>query len=360
MRPFVLPAILGLAALALSAGCGGPGGSGDKVRLNGGGSSFINPLMTKWASVYDKEKSIQVNYQSIGSGGGIQKLISKELDFGCTDAPLNDEQLEKARGNGGEVLHIPLVMGAIVPVYNLSEVSEPLQFSGPLLADIFLRKVTKWNDERIKAANPKVAAQLPSKEIVVIRRSDGSGSTFILADYLAKVSPEWKTKVGVSTSLAWPDDTQGAKGSEGIAGQVKLNPGALGYIELSYALQNNLRFAAVQNREGEYVTPNLESVTAAAANALAQIPEDLRYSLTDPPGKGSYPISGTVWAVLYQNPASGKEQQVVDFLRWTTREEKGQKIARELLYAPLPKGLIEKVDAKLAKVRTGSEANGKN
>jgi len=346
----------GLVFALLMSGCSRPSGTGSEagsVRLNGGGATFIYPLMSKWASVYEKEKGGQINYQSIGSGGGIQKMTAKEFDFGCTDAPLNKEQMEKARAVGGEVLHIPLAMGAVVPAYNLEEVKEPLQFTGPVLADIFLRKITRWNDDRIKQINPKVAEQLPAKEIVVVHRSEGSGTTYIFADYLAKVSPEWKDKVGVSTSLRWPEDTVGAKGNEGVAGQVRLNPGAIGYIELIYALQNDIKFGSVQNPEGDFIRANIESVTAAASNALSEIPDDLRYSLTNAPGKESYPISGTNWAIIYVNQLAGKGPAVVEFLRWATREEGGQRYAKELHYAPLPKGLVERVSAKLALVKIG-------
>jgi phosphate ABC transporter phosphate-binding protein len=350
-----LVAVIALASLSavLAPGCGHKKDEGAS-RLNAGGSTFVYPLMSKWAGVYEKEKNVQVNYQSIGSGGGIQKMTAKEFDFGCSDAPLNDEQLAKAKSAGGDVVHVPLAMGAVVPAYNLGEVSEPLQFTGPVLADIFLRKITKWNDERIKACNPKVADKLPAKDIVVVRRSDGSGTTYIFADFLAKVSQEWKEKVGVSTSLKWPEDTTGAKGSEGVAGQVKLNNGAITYVEMTYAMQNEIRFGAVQNKAGEFIVADLDSVTTAAKSALTSIPDDLRYSLTDAPGKGSYPISGTVWAVLYVDQPAGKGQATVDFLRWVTREDKGQKYARELHYAPLPAGLIERVDAKLALVKTAS------
>jgi phosphate ABC transporter phosphate-binding protein len=351
----------GLAAvLVFVGGCSsdtGKSGGGDKggeaVRLNAGGSTFVYPIMSKWAAVYEKEAGDQINYQSIGSGGGIQKMTTQEFDFGCSDAPLNEEQTEKARSSGGEVVHVPLVMGAVVPIYNLEEVKEPLQFSGEVLADIFLRKITKWNDERIKKINPKAADQLPAKNIVVVHRSDGSGTTYVFADYLGKVSPEWKAKVGVSTSLKWGDDTTGAKGSEGVSGQVKNSAGAIGYVEMTFALQSKIRFAAMQNQEKEFVVADPASVSAAAANSLTKIPDDLRYSLTDAPGKGSYPISGTVWAIVYVDQPAGKGKHVVDFLRWVTREDKGQSYANDLHYAPLPKGLIKRIDDKLATIKVG-------
>jgi phosphate transport system substrate-binding protein len=305
-------------------------------------------MMSRWASEYDKRTGVQVNYQSIGSGGGIQQMIVKTFDFGCTDAPLNEEQLQKARETNGEVVHIPLVMGAIVPAYHLAEVEEPLRFTGAVLADIYLGKITKWNDAALKDLNPSAA--LPDQEISVVRRSDGSGSTFIWVDYLSKVSPQWKETVGVGTSVNWPVGL-GQKGTEGVAGQVKRTPGSMGYIELTYALQNNIKYGLVQNREGEFVQANLESVTAAAAGALAEIPDDLRYSLTDPPGKEAYPISGTVWAVIYVNQPPGKGKAVVDFLRWVTHE--GQEHAAALHYARLPQGLIPRVEQQLDKVSGG-------
>lgn len=303
-------------------------------------------MMSRWAADYDKARGVKVNYQSVGSGGGIQQMIAKTFDFGCTDAPLNEEQLKKARETGGEVVHIPLVMGAVVVAYNLDEAKEPLRFTGPVLADIFLGKIKRWNDKALQGLNPGVS--LPDKEIGVVHRSDGSGTTYIWADYLSKVSPEWKAKVGVGTSVNWPIGV-GQKGSEGVTGQVKRSPGSLTYVELTYALHNKVPFGQVQNREGVFITPSLESVTAAAAGALATIPDDLRYSLTDAPGKDAYPLSGTVWAVIYVNQPKDKGQAVVDFLRWITHE--GQELAGELQYARLPAGLIERLETKLNQVQ---------
>jgi len=329
------------------------GSQTETVRLNAGGSTFVYPLMSKWASVYEKEKGVQINYQSIGSGGGIQKMIAKEFDFGCSDAFLNKEQEQKAQSSGGSAVHVPLAMGAVAIIYNLEGINEPLSFSGPVLADIYLRKITKWNDSRLTALNPKLEGKLPDENIVVVHRSDGSGTTNILADYLSKVSDEWKEKVGVSTSLTWEADTIGAKGNDGVAGQVRLNQGAIGYVELSYAMKDKIKFGAVKNQAGEVVLPSLESVTSAAQAALGegQIPDDLRYSLTNMPGKLSYPISGTVWAVLYVNPPSNHGQAVVDFLRWAVREDSGQKYCADLHYAPLPTEMVARIDAVLGKVK---------
>lgn len=344
MRRVTAVGVLGV-LIPLAFGC-----SGDRQeqRLNGGGSSFVYPMMSKWVSEYDKAKGVKVNYQSVGSGAGIQQVTAKTFDFGCTDAPMNDEQLQKARATGGEVVHIPLIMGAIVPAYNLEEAKEPLRFTGPVLADIFLGKITRWNDKALKDLNPGTA--LPDKEISVVHRSDGSGSTFIWVDYLAKVSPAWKEKVGVGTSVNWPTGV-GQKGTEGVAGQVKRTPGSIGYIELTYALQNNIKYGLVRNKEEVFVRARLEAVTAAAAGALSKIPDDLRYSLTDPPGKDAYPVSGTVWAVLYVNQPADKGKAVVDFLRWVTHE--GQQYAAELHYARLPQGLVERLEKKLDLVQTG-------
>jgi phosphate transport system substrate-binding protein len=303
-------------------------------------------MMSKWAGEYDKAKGVKINYQSIGSGGGIQQMTAKTLDFGCTDAPMNDEQLAKARETGGDVVHIPLVMGAAVAIYNLDEAKEALQFTGTVLADIFLGKIKKWNDQALKTLNPK--ANLPDKEISVVHRSDGSGTTHIWVDYLSKVSEEWKTKVGVGTSVNWPCGV-GQKGSEGVSGHVKRSAGSIGYVELTYALQNNIQFGLVENKEGVFVKAGIDSVTEAAKGALSEIPNDLRYSITNAPGKDAYPISGTVWAVIYVKQPSDKGKAVVDFLRWVAHE--GQRYAGDLHYAPLPPGLIERLDKKLDQVQ---------
>jgi phosphate ABC transporter phosphate-binding protein len=340
--------VVGVAALA--ALCCGCGSGGQATRLNAGGSTFVYPMMSKWADEYKKAKGVEVNYQSIGSGGGIQQMTAKTFDFGCTDGPMNEEQLKKCQDAGAEPLHIPLVMGAVVATYNLDEVKEPLRFSGPVLADIFLGNIKKWNDPTLKELNPKVAEQLPDKEIVVIHRSDGSGTSYIWTDYLAKVSPEWKKRVGVATSVDWPAGV-GQKGNEGVAGQVRRSAGSIGYVELIYAIQNDMKFGSVKNKAGEFVDANLKSVTAAAEAALSDIPDDLRYSITDAPGKDSYPISGTVWAVVYDKLPADKGQAVVDFLRWVTHD--GQEFAEALNYARLPKGLVERAEKKLDQIKVG-------
>ncbi len=338
-------------------GCGGGNTptttSGTKPavdRLNAAGSTFVYPLMSKWASEYNKAKGIKVNYQSIGSGGGIQQMTAKTVEFGCTDSPMNEEQLGKTKETGGEVVHIPLAMGAVVAAYNLEGIKTPLVFSGTVLADIFLGKITKWNDDAIKALNPNVT--LPDLGIAVVHRSEGSGTTYIWVDYLSKVSEEWKKKVGVGTSVNWPCGI-GSKGNEGVAGSVKATAGAIGYIELTFAIQNKILYGNVVNKEGAAIKPTMESVTAAADASLATIPDDLRYSLTDAPGKGSYPISGTVWAVAYVKQKPGTDTAIVDFLRWVTHE--GQALATPLHYSTLPKGLVDRVEKKLDQIAAGSK-----
>jgi phosphate transport system substrate-binding protein len=334
---------VGLFVVGALAGCNG---GNEKPRLNGGGSTFVYPMMSKWAAEYDKAKGVEVNYQSIGSGGGIQQMTAKTFDFGCTDGPMNEEQLQKAKDTGGDVVHVPLVMGAVVPAYNLKDVEKPLVFSGRVLADIYLGKVKKWNDKALQDLNPDV--KLPDLGIGVVHRSDGSGTTHIWVDYLSKVSDQWKKEIGVGTSVDWKTG-EGAKGNEGVAQSVKATPGAIGYIELIYALQNDIKYGLVKNKEGVAIKADLKSVTAAGDNALKDIREDLRYSITDADGKDSYPISGTVWAVLYIDQPKDKGQHVVDYLRWCLHD--GQKYCEELHYATLPKGLVEKADKKLDAVK---------
>jgi len=344
-RKLALAAMI-TAVVTSAAGC--RDGGKQQQRLNAGGSTFVYPMMSKWASEYDKLKGVKVNYQSIGSGGGIQQMTAKTFDFGCTDAPMNDEQLKKAQETGGDVVHLPLVMGAVVPIYNLEGIKEPLRFSGTVLADIYLEKIKKWNDAELTKLNPGV--ELPDKDILTVHRSEGSGTTYIWVDYLSKVSQTWQQKIGVGTSVNWPGGL-GAQGNEGVAGKVTQAPGAIGYVELIYARQNKIKFGSVQNREGEFVTPSLESVTAAAKGALTDIPEDLRYSLTNGPGKDAYPVSGTTWAVLYVGQPPGKGQAVLDFLRWVTHE--GQEYAKGLDYARLPEELIRRLERKLDQVQVG-------
>ena len=340
MRPIRIIALVLLVAVG---GCYSP-----KPTLEGWGSTFVNPLMQKWAAEYPKVKGVEINYHAVGSGAGIRQTVSRAADFGCTDGYLSKRQLEEAKAAGGDLVHIPLVMGADVPAYNLAEVKEPLVFSGPVLADIYLGKIRKWNDKALQDLNPK--ASLPDKDIRVIHRSDGSGTTFVWADYLAKVSPEWKEKVGVGNTLTWPCG-EGAEGNLGVAERLEQTPGAIGYLELAFALEHGRQFGLVQNKAGNPVKADVESISVAAENALTDIPDDLRFSITDPPGKHSYPICGTTWAILYVDQPPDKGRQVVDFLRWVLHE--GQDHAADLHYAKLPQRVVERAEKKLDSVKAG-------
>ena len=319
--------------------------SGGALTINGAGATFPNPIYSKWFSDYNKlHPNIRINYQSIGSGGGIKQMISQTVFFGATDAPMTDEQLKSA---SGPILHFPTVLGAVVPAYNLPDASVELKFTGPLLADLFLGKIKKWNDPAIAKANPGV--KLPNLDITIVHRSEGSGTTYIWVDYLSKLSPEFKQKVGVAASVNWPAGV-GAKGNEGVTGMVRQTPGALGYVELIYALQNKIPFGTVQNAVGEYVRASLDSVTAAAASAAANMPSDFRVSITNPPGKGAYPIASFTWILLYQNPSDKERSRaMVDFMKWALAD--GQKAAPPLNYAPLPKEVIDQEMQALQKIQ---------
>jgi phosphate transport system substrate-binding protein len=326
--------------LALAAGLGA-----QSVQINGAGATFPYPIYSKWFSEYNKLKpNVRINYQSIGSGGGIRQITAQTVFFGATDGPMTEEQILAAPG---KILHLPTVLGADVPVYNLPGVSGELKFSGTLLADIFLGKVTKWNDPALVKLNPQ--AKLPATDITVVHRSDGSGTTYIWVDYLAKVSPEWKKRVGVATSVNWPTGV-GGKGNEGVSGLVQQVPGSIGYVELIYALQNKIAYGAVQNMAGEFVRASGQSVTAAAASAAAKMPADFRVSITNAEGKGAYPISSFTWLLLYENPKDkAQSRMMVDFMKWALSD--GQKFASELGYAPLPAEVVKLELAALAKVR---------
>jgi phosphate transport system substrate-binding protein len=337
----ILPFLgLGLFITAL-AGCGA------KVnRLTGGGSSFVAPMMKKWSSEYAKAKGIEVDYTSSGSGNGVSQMIDKKNDFGCTDAPMNEEQLAKASAAGGEVIHVPLVMGGVVPIYNL-DLDQQLKFTGPILADIFLGKITRWNDPALAKLNEGV--NLPNLPIAVVHRSDASGTSYIFTDYLSKISKEWKNKVGASTEPKWPVGA-GAPKNPGVAQLVSSTKGTLGYVELIYALENpalKKGIGSVQNKAGAFVTAELDTVTAAAAG-LKDIPDDLRFSMTDAEGKDSYPISGTVWMVLYIKQGD-KAQAMKDLIRWLTHD--GQEFAKGLHYARLPEALVQRIDKKIEMIR---------
>lgn len=304
--------------------------------INGAGATFPNPIYSKWFDEYAKSHpGVKVNYQPIGSGGGIKQLSARTVFFGATDGPMTDDQLKAAPG---PILHFPTVLGGVVPIYNVSELAQPLKFTGTTLADIYLGKIKKWNDPALAKANPGV--KLPPADITVVHRSDGSGTTYIFVDYLSKVSADFKQKVGVATSVQWPVGV-GAKGNDGVSGLVKQTPGSIGYVELIYASKNNIAYGSVQNKAGEFVAASLDSVTAAAAAASASMPDDFRVSITNAEGKGAYPISSFTWMLFYRNPEDKQSARtMVDFMKWALSD--GQKFAAPLGYAPLPKPVVEK------------------
>lgn len=315
--------------------------------LTGAGSTFANPLYQRWSADFAAKTGIKVNYQSIGSGGGIRQFSEMTVDFGGTDGPMTDEEIAKAKG--GAVLHVPVAMGAVLAVYNLPGVSVPLRMSPDVIADIFLGKITKWDDRRLGALNKGI--KLPNSDILVVHRSDGSGTTFIWTDYLTTVSPEWAKTVGKGKDVKWPVGL-GGKGNEGVAGQVKQLPGAIGYVELAYARQNKLAYAIVRNAAGQFVTPTIESVTAAATAIAKGLPAstDYRISIINAPGKAAYPISSMTWALIYVNQAdAAKGKMLLDFLRFGLAE--GQKSAAALDYAPLPKMLVAQLERRLGQVK---------
>jgi phosphate transport system substrate-binding protein len=316
-----------------------------KIQINGAGATFPFPIYSKWFSEYNKlHPNVEINYQSVGSGAGIRQLTNQTVFFGASDGPMTNEQLQ---GAPGKVLHLPTVLGAVVPVYNIAGVNAELKFTGALLADIFLGKITKWNDPAIAKLNEGV--NLPATDITVAHRSDGSGTTYIWADYLGKVSPDWKTKVGIATSVNWPVGV-GGKGNEGVAGLVSQTPGAIGYVELIYALQTKISYGTVQNMDGEFVKASVPSVTAAAAAAAGQMPPDFRVSITNAPGKGVYPISSFTWLLFYENPKDkAQAKAMVDFMKWALTD--GQKYCAELGYAPLPDPVVKLETAALAKIK---------
>jgi phosphate transport system substrate-binding protein len=311
------------------------GAAAQNAQINGAGATFPFVIYSKWFDEYNKlHPNVRINYQSQGSGAGIRQVTAQTVFFGATDGPMTDEQLQAAPG---KLLHFPTVLGAVVPVYNIPNVSAELKFTGQVLADIFLGKVTKWNDPAIVKLNAGVS--LPATDITVVHRSDGSGTTYIWVDYLAKVSPEWKTKVGVGTSPNWPAGI-GGKGNEGVAGLVRQTPGSLGYVELIYALQTKINYGSVQNAAGEFVKGSVQSVTLAAAGAVAKMPADFRVSITNAPGKGVYSISSFTWLLLYENPKDkAKAKTMVEFMKWALTD--GQKFAAPLGYAPLPEEVVK-------------------
>jgi phosphate transport system substrate-binding protein len=317
--------------------------TGGGPTLTGAGATFPNPIYTKWFDAYNKLTGVRINYQSIGSGGGIRQFIEGTVDFGATDAPMTDEQVAAVKGN---VLHVPTVLGAVVATYNLPSAGKSaLRLDGATLADIYLGRITKWSDTRIAALNP--GAKLPDQDIIVVHRSDGSGTSFIFTDYLSKVSPVWKDKVGKATSVQWPTGL-GGKGNEGVTQQVKQTEGAIGYVELIYAISNGLPYAWVKNAEGVLVEPSLKSVSAAAAGARLGPDTDFRVSITNAPGKDSYPISSFTWLLIRkQNPDTTRGRLLRDFILWMLQPE-AQGMAANLHYAPLPAPVIALVKTRIS------------
>jgi phosphate transport system substrate-binding protein len=338
MTKFYRPKIL----LGLTIAFGLSATASAQMMINGAGATFPYPIYSKWFDEYAKvDPSVRFNYQSIGSGGGQKQILAQTVDFGASDGPMSDDNLSKAPG---KILHIPTVAGAVVITYNLDG-NPALKLDGDAIANIFLGKIKNWNDPKIAASNP--GAKLPDKEIVVVHRSDGSGTTFIFTDYLSKTSGEWKEKAGNNTSVNWPAGI-GGKGNEGVAGQVKQTPGALGYVELIYATQNKMPYAEIKNAAGEFMKPTLESITAALATA--DIPDDFRFSMTNAPGKDAYPIAGATWLLVYQQQKdAAKGKKLVEFLKWSLTD--GEKMAKDLQYAPLPESVQQRVLTRIGEIK---------
>lgn len=352
-------AILFTAAVTLSFGCSGqklgegtsstaPGGS---MQLQGSGASFPKPIYEKWVSEFGKANpNIRIDYQATGSGAGQKALLAKTADFGASDDPMSDEDLESA---GAEILHIPTVLGAVVLTYNLEGVKEPLKLTGQNIADIYLGNIKKWNDERLKKDNPN--ATLPDADILPVYRADSSGTSAVFTDFLSKTSPEWRSKVGMNKQPSWVTGVGvGAKGNDGVMGQVKQTPNAIGYVELTFAKANDLPAALVKNKAGQFVDASLESVSAAAAGSVASMPDDLRTQITDADGTASYPIASYTYILVYKDQADPvKGKAIADFLWWATHE--GEKFAADLHYAALPDEVVKKVEAKINSMTGGGK-----
>jgi len=333
-----------LAAVTLVA-TAGASVAAQNVQINGAGATFPAPIYTKWFAEYNKLHSeVRINYQALGSGAGIRQITERTVFFGASDGPMTPEQMQAAPG---KILHLPTVLGAVVPIYNIPGVSQELKFSGPLLANIYLGKITKWNDKAIADLNQGV--NLPDTDIVVAHRSDGSGTTYIWVDYLSKVSPEFKKTVGVGTAVKWPAGVAAAK-NDGVAAIVKQTPGAIGYVELIYALQTKASYGQVQNMSGKFVKASIDSVTAAADAAAKQMPADFRVSITNAPGENAYPISSFTWMLFYQTPQDKAQAKLmVDFMKWALAD--GQKFAGGMGYAPLPKNVVDMEMKTLATIK---------
>jgi phosphate transport system substrate-binding protein len=336
-----------LSATAVLAGVA----SAQSVDLTGAGATFPYPIYSKWFADYATKTGVKINYQSIGSGGGIRQLSEQTVDFGASDGPMSDQELANAKG--GPVLHFPTVMGAVVLTYNVPGLNRPLNLSGDVIADIFSGKITKWNDARIVAQNRGVT--LPNSDILVVHRSDGSGTTYIFSDYLSSVSPSWSSSLGKGKEIKWPVGL-GGKGNEGVAGQVKQLPGSIGYVELAYAKQNKLAYANVRNAAGSYIAPSIASVTAAAASMKLPRNSDYRISIVNAPGKASYPISSMTWILVYQNQTDRvKGAKLVNFLRWAYKD--GEKSAAALDYAPLPAPMVAALQNRLKTIKVNGNTN---
>jgi len=356
LSPMINRAVTLAALAAVVAGCAGSDGksgsdtaggaaktSSGGVDLTGAGATFPQPIYNKWFADYAQQTGVKINYQAIGSGGGIRQLSEQTVDFGASDSPMKDEEI--ARAKGGPVMHIPTVIGAVVLAYNVPEVQQPLKLDGPTIADIFLGKIKKWNDPRIAQLNGGV--QLPATDILVVHRSDGSGTTYIFSEYLAKVSPAWRAAPGVGKELKWPTGL-GARGNEGVSAQIKQLPGAIGYTELAYARQNSLKMASVKNKAGAFVVPSPAAATAAAEAAVAAMGpnSDYRVSIVDAEGADAYPISSFTWLLVYQNPTDAtKAKKLNDFIKWALTT--GQQSAPTLDYAPLPSVLVQQLQARI-------------
>ena len=347
MRPTVQRLTL---VAALAAAAAGPLAAQGDIRLTGAGATFPYPIYSKWVLEYTKTRpNVEINYQSIGSGGGIRQFMDRTVDFGATDGPMSDSQITAVRGN---VHHIPTVLGAVVPIYEIPNVNTRLRFTADVLAGIFLGQITRWNDSRITALNPGVS--LPNQDIIVVHRSDGSGTTFIFTDYLAKVSTEWAQRVGRGTAVNWPVGL-GGRGNEGVSSTVRRTPGAIGYVELVYATQNRIDYGLVRNRAGNFVDATLASTTAAAASAQFGPDTDFRVSITDPAGADAYPIASFTWLLLSKDmPDLTKGRALVEWLWWATHE--GQQFATTLGYAPLPAQVVGLVETRLKAITAGGRA----
>ena len=324
---------------------------GGTIRLQGSGSTFVKPIMDKWTSEYGKiNPNIKIDYQSTGSGAGIKAIQNQTADFGASDAAMTDDELKQAPA---DILHIPVVLGAVVLTYNLESVKQPLRLSPELIADIYLGKIKKWDDEKIKNENPGV--QLPSTDIVPVFRADGSGTSDIFTDFLSKTNPEWKEKIGRTKNPQLPQGVGiGGKGNEGVMGQVKQTPNAIGYVELTFATANNLPTALIKNSSGSYVAPNGETVASAAAAMAEKMPEDLRFEITNAEGANAYPISGITYVLAYKEQKdAAKGKALADFLWWTIHD--GEKFAPDLNYAPLPDEVVKKAETKINSMTNGGQ-----